>query len=73
MKETKTENQHAYAEPVKVLEQACSIEVTTTRRDDGLVFRNLVLVVGGRRYRLGQQTNYEGIIGDLLITALGAK
>lgn len=73
MKENKTERLHAYSEPVKVCEQACTLEVTTTRRDDGLVFKNLVLCVGGNRYRLGKPETIGQIITDILISALGVK
>lgn len=58
-----------YSTPVERASAPARLSLTLTKRlSDGRVFRNLVLEVSGRRFRLSENTNFAEIINELLLS-----
>lgn len=60
MSEIKTPS--LYSEPKQLASVPASVSITETKRlSDGKTFRNLVLEVAGRRFRLSDNTNFSEV------------
>lgn len=63
-----------YSEPRLVASASATLSVTETKRlGDGKTFRNLVLEVGGRRFRLSENTNLAEVELTLVYASLNKE
>lgn len=74
MAENKTTISSTYSEPKQIASASASVSITETKRlSDGKTFRNLVLEVAGRRFRLSDNLNFAEVELSVLYAKMKAE